>query len=82
MTGAQGLHGQLGLGSQMQAVHPTFVKKFDGRVVNAVRCGEFHTMVVIEGSSLFASGNNMHGQLGLGDVKCRMTFQEVLHATS
>ncbi len=61
----------------MQAVHPTHVKKFEGRIVNAVRCGEFHTVVAIDGSSLFASGNNLHGQLGLGDVMCRMTFQEV-----
>jgi alpha-tubulin suppressor-like RCC1 family protein len=71
------LYGQLGHGSQTQVVHPTLVKKFAGRVVNAVRCGDLHTLVAIESSSLFATGNNLHGQLGLGDVKCRMSFQEV-----
>jgi alpha-tubulin suppressor-like RCC1 family protein len=74
---AQALHGQLGLGSQMQAVHPTLVTKFAGKSVSAVRCGEHHTLVVVEGSLLFASGSNLHGQLGFGDLRCRMSFQEV-----
>ena len=73
----QGLHGQLGFGSQTQAVHPTLVTKFAGKVVNAVRCGELHTLAAVEGTHLFASGNNLHGQLGFGDVICRMGFQEV-----
>lgn len=71
------MHGQLGLDSQVQVVHPTLVSKFAGKVVNAVRCGELHTLAVVEGSSLFATGDNLHGQLGFGDVKCRMSFQEV-----
>jgi alpha-tubulin suppressor-like RCC1 family protein len=61
----------------VQVVHPTLVSKFAGKVVNAVRCGELHTLAVVEGSSLFATGDNLHGQLGFGDVKCRMSFQEV-----
>ena len=65
------------MGSQVQLVHPTIVSKFVGKVVNAVRCGELHTLAAVEGSLLFATGNNLHGQLGFGDVKCRMSFQEV-----
>ena len=65
------------MGSQVQLVHPTIVSKFFGKVVNAVRCGELHTLAAVEGSLLFATGNNLHGQLGFGDVKCRMSFQEV-----
>ena len=59
-------------------MHPTVVSKFAGKVVNAVRCGELHTLVVVEGSHLFATGNNLHGQLGFGDVKCRTSYQEVV----
>ena len=75
VTAGQGLHGQLRLASQLQLVHATVVSKFAGKVVNAVRCGELHTLVVVEGWQLFATGNNLQRQLGFGDVKCGMRQQ-------
>ena len=58
-------------------MHPTVVSKFAGKVVNAVRCGELHTLVAVEGWQLFATGNNLQRHLGFGDVKCGMRQQEV-----
>jgi E3 ubiquitin-protein ligase MYCBP2 len=46
------------------------------RAVN-VACGNYHTLVMCSDGSLFTFGSNCHGQLGVGDIKRRVSPQRV-----
>ena len=62
---------------------PRRVAALAGRIVVAVACGDFHTLAVVDSNeasvshSLFAWGDNMCGQLGLGDFRPRSRPTEI-----
>ena len=47
------------------------------RDIKQVACGYRYTLVVKNDGSLWATGNNNYGQLGLGDTTARTTFTKV-----
>lgn len=70
-------HGQLGTGSKSSKPRgtPTRVDKLAG--VRSIVCGGSHSFIVTQDSSVFASGSNIAGQLGLGDRIDRVSFERV-----
>ncbi|XP_030741270.1 X-linked retinitis pigmentosa GTPase regulator [Echinops telfairi] len=69
--------GQLGLGTKSSVLKPTCVKALKPEKVKFAACGRNHTLVSTEGDHVYATGGNNEGQLGLGDVEERNTFQRI-----
>ena len=67
-----GVNGQLGLGDTEDRVAPTLVRgELQGRKVQQVAAGAFHTVCVTGDGAVFAFGDNVKGQLGFGDTEDR-----------
>jgi alpha-tubulin suppressor-like RCC1 family protein len=58
--------GELGLGSADTNVHATPTQVDPGNTWTAVSCGMGYTMAIQSNGTLWGSGDNMRGQLGLG----------------
>ncbi|XP_038658067.1 X-linked retinitis pigmentosa GTPase regulator isoform X2 [Scyliorhinus canicula] len=69
--------GQLGLGTKNTINKPTCVKALKSEKVKLVACGRNHTLVCTEQGTVYATGDNSEGQLGLGDTEERTTFQRI-----
>ena len=70
--------GQLGLGDTTDRNTFTAVPALpDGKVAKQVIAGNNHTMILAEDCTVFASGWNDDGKLGLGDNVDRHTFTAV-----
>jgi len=70
--------GQLGLGdSGADTDRNTFEKVGSGTDWVAVACGGSHTMAIKSDGTLWATGYNTFGQLGLGNTTNRDTFEKV-----
>uniref|UniRef100_A0A2K5HJK3 X-linked retinitis pigmentosa GTPase regulator n=1 Tax=Colobus angolensis palliatus TaxID=336983 RepID=A0A2K5HJK3_COLAP len=74
--------GQLGLGSKSAISKPTCVKALKPEKVKLAACGRNHILVSTEGGSVYATGGNDEGQLGLGDTEERNTFHVISFFTS
>ncbi|KAM4819304.1 X-linked retinitis pigmentosa GTPase regulator [Thomomys bottae] len=74
--------GQLGLGSQSTMNKPTCVKALKPEKVKLAACGRNHTLVSTEKGSVYATGGNSEGQLGLGDTEERNTFHQISFFTT
>ena len=70
--------GQLGTGTTTSLSSFTKVYNPTGVVrCVAVSCGSAHTQMLLSDGSLWATGNNYHGQLGTGNTTFRHTFERV-----
>ena len=70
--------GQLGLGDTNNRRTVTAVPALpDGKVAKQVVAGSNFTMILAEDGTVFASGSNAYGQLGLGDLANRNAFAAV-----
>jgi alpha-tubulin suppressor-like RCC1 family protein len=58
--------GRLGHGDESDRFTPTLVKALVGRKIISVGMGSSHTLLLEDNGTLWAYGNNKHGQLGLG----------------
>jgi alpha-tubulin suppressor-like RCC1 family protein len=72
-------HGMLGIGNEQLYVSKfTRVQLPDGcRGVKQISMGGDHCIILGGDNNLYASGNNMNGQLGLGNTKDQYTFQRI-----
>lgn len=70
-----GEHGQLGTGHLDALNVPTLVHVMDS--LQSVACGMFHTLAVGDFGSLWATGWNAQGQLGLGHKRSMSIFQKL-----
>ncbi|XP_072351445.1 probable E3 ubiquitin-protein ligase HERC3 [Scyliorhinus torazame] len=62
-----GRDGQLGIDSTEETIRiPRLIRTLSGCVVIQVTCGGWHCMALTKDGRLFAWGQNVHGQLGLG----------------
>ena len=71
------LYGQLGLGDNTDRDTFTEVPIPDAKVVAQVISGRHHTFLLTTDGSLYATGYNFRGELGLGDTTIRTTFTAV-----
>ena len=69
--------GQLGLGSFDNQNTPQEVTALSGQCVTAVAAGINHTVFVTDKGKVFACGNGVFGQLGLGNKEHQNTPQEI-----
>jgi len=69
-------HGQLGLGDNTNRNTFTKVEGMDSNVKEVV-CGSTYTFLIKNDGSLWATGGNSYGYLGLGDTTNRNTFTKV-----
>lgn len=70
--------GQLGLGDRVSRKTPVVVDFFgDGSGVVSISCGSYHTAALMADGSLYVTGKNGNGQLGLGDTDFRHRFTKV-----
>ncbi|KAJ3584438.1 hypothetical protein NHX12_014933 [Muraenolepis orangiensis] len=69
--------GQLGLGTKSSVNKPTCVKALKSEKVRLVACGRNHTIICTAQGTVYTSGGNSEGQLGLGDCDERKAFQPV-----
>ncbi|KAK9537784.1 hypothetical protein VZT92_005365 [Zoarces viviparus] len=70
--------GQLGRGFKPAASKPASVKALKSEKVKLVACGRYHTIVCTWRGSVFVSGINLEGQLGLGHCNNTTSFR-LLH---
>ncbi len=59
--------GELGLGDNTNKNIPTLVTVPDDLKVKLVSCGVYHTVIIAEDGNLYSFGDNIYGQLGLGN---------------
>ena len=69
----QNNNGQLGIGSTTNQSTPTQVTLPQGKSVQNVIAGFYHTMATMTDGSLYAWGNNGYGQLGIGNTTNQTT---------
>ncbi|XP_071689901.1 ultraviolet-B receptor UVR8 isoform X3 [Rutidosis leptorrhynchoides] len=62
-----GDYGRLGLGNLESKWRPAFVSSFDDGNLREIACGGAHTLFLTESGSVYASGLNDCGQLGVED---------------
>mmetsp|Transcript_29576 Transcript_29576/g.76393 ORF Transcript_29576/g.76393 Transcript_29576/m.76393 type:complete len:845 (-) Transcript_29576:395-2929(-) len=59
--------GQLGLGDRVRRTTEARIRKFDNKVITALSAGEYHSLAVDVNGTVYAWGQNLRGQLGMGD---------------
>lgn len=64
----KGVDGQLGTGKLVNSAFPVHVESF-GEDVEEVSCGLNHTLVKVNNGKVYAFGNGIYGQLGIGSNK-------------
>lgn len=64
--------GQLGDGQLTSSISPIPLVQLRHRPVTAIACGEYHTVIMTSGGSVYSWGGNDHGQLGVGDTTARL----------
>eukprot|EP00639_Heterosigma_akashiwo_P004180 CAMPEP_0194582040 /NCGR_PEP_ID=MMETSP0292-20121207/15322_1 /TAXON_ID=39354 /ORGANISM="Heterosigma akashiwo, Strain CCMP2393" /LENGTH=441 /DNA_ID=CAMNT_0039436025 /DNA_START=270 /DNA_END=1592 /DNA_ORIENTATION=+ len=66
--------GQLGLGDRDDRAAPTEVEALGGggRACSALACGQYHTVVALEGGGAFGFGKNDYGQIGMEGHDARL----------
>ena len=69
-------YGQLGLGNTSKKYTFTQVTT-NADDIKSVYCGANHTFILKNDGTLWGTGNNYSGQLGLGDTSSRYTFTEI-----
>jgi alpha-tubulin suppressor-like RCC1 family protein len=67
------LNGQLGLGDTKSRIIPTQINTFK-LIPKSICCGGFHSFIVDSNDNIWTFGNNIFGQLGLGDIEDRHTL--------
>lgn len=70
-------YGQLGVGDFTPRLSWTHVADFKRSRIAQVACGEAFTVVLTGDGSVFATGANSCGQLGLGDTAVRSRFERL-----
>ena len=72
--------GELGHGDTQRLDVPKVVESLKHKVVVKAACGRQHTLVLTQQGQVYAFGENLHGQLGLGwfQFKCFWNFYEIL----
>ncbi|AEC02284.1 fimbrillin family protein [Parasphaerochaeta coccoides] len=73
-------YGQLGDDTTTNRTTPVQVSSM-GSDVAAVSAGNYHTMILKKDGTLWATGYNAHGQLGVGDTTDRSTPEQVWDST-
>jgi alpha-tubulin suppressor-like RCC1 family protein len=78
-TCGSGEYGRQGLGDEQPRRRLTRVPQavFMGSRVVKVSCGGWHTMAVTVAGHAWTCGDNLHGQLGVGDTANRLGFTQV-----
>jgi alpha-tubulin suppressor-like RCC1 family protein len=70
-------YGQLGLGDNTDKALFTQVTNLPSGNIKEVVCGNTYSFILLEDGSLWGTGQNYSGQLGLGDNTNRNTFTKV-----
>lgn len=65
--------GQIGRGGDTENVL-TFTLINNARTYNKVSCGMYHTLLYSDSKEIYGTGQNVYGQLGLGDENNRLTL--------
>ena len=68
--------GQLGLGDTNNRYTFTQITT-NADYIKKIYCGFYHTLILKNDGTLWGTGNNYSGQLGLGDTSSRYTFTEI-----
>ena len=69
-------YGQLGLENRSNRNILTIINSAPGNI-KMICCGEHHTIVLKNDGTLWGSGYNVYGQLGLGDTNNRTIFTKI-----
>jgi len=66
-------NGQLGLGDKQPRLTPTLIESLKGKRIVQVAAGQnTHSLFLVDDGSLYVTGSNASGQLGLGDSSARI----------
>jgi alpha-tubulin suppressor-like RCC1 family protein len=92
--GGNNINAQLGLGYKNNDLNyrdPEYRTHLDlieidtlpiNRLIKSIYCGESYTFILMEDNTLWGTGSNSSGQLGLGDTTDRTTFTQVTNLPS
>lgn len=69
-------YGQLGIDNYKSTSYFEKIERDFGNIKN-ISCGSNHVMVCNEKNEIFACGQNIEGQLGLGDNRNRKNFEKI-----
>lgn len=70
-------YGQLGVGNEVNKNTPIKVTAINGKVMELIISNSFSVYAILEDGSLYAWGNNIDGQLGVGDEENKNTPTKV-----
>jgi alpha-tubulin suppressor-like RCC1 family protein len=70
------IYGQLGLGDNDERTAFTQITEYNGRP-QSVSSGSYHTILMMANKSIWGTGLNDNGQLGIGDTTNRNTFTQI-----
>lgn len=79
----QNINGQLGLGDKIDKDLPQkldmakYVPNYSDLNVLSVRCGGYHTMILLSQDIIYIWGSNFHGELGLGHYDSVLSPQKL-----
>jgi alpha-tubulin suppressor-like RCC1 family protein len=77
--------GQLGVTYSSEVDELQLMNMSGEQVAIAISCGVYHSIVLMESGTVWSTGYNDHGQLGVGDTESRCILTEMLgshHATA
>lgn len=57
-------YGQLGVGHLEDRSLPTLIEALNGKKMQSIGCGQYHTLIASADGELFSCGRNDSGQLG------------------
>lgn len=69
--------GQLGIGSKQSYSLPRAVPNLVPDTIRVITLGRYHSVVVLNGGTALACGENKNGQLGMGDYDSRTYFGQI-----
>lgn len=72
-----GSYGQLGHGDEKTLYIPKFIEALKDEKITLIDCGFSHSLAMSRDGKIFTWGDNLHGQLCLGDKKQRFLPTEV-----
>ena len=72
-TGFNG-SGQLGNGNTTQRTTLTAMTPVSGKTVKSISCGTYYTIVLMTDGTVYGTGSNGNGQLGIGNTTQRTTL--------
>ena len=69
-------NGELGIGNEENQLIPKEIIYFKNIPISKIYCGLYHSFAISKSNKVYCWGDNINGQLGIGDNNNRLTPEE------